>query len=205
MILRDARGFTLPEVLLTVFIIGIGIAAIMSVIPVGAYGVQEGKQLSTATFLADQRLEQIRKLPWVKEPAGFPPDALPANDCLGLSQNAPPRVPGPAPAPPCFFETTGLVRAAVGQAVPDPNVPGRLLLADEDPTGTSATGIPGFGGYLRRVRVTDCAAGGCAGVPPPNAAGMRLVTVTVTYTPLTAGGVSPAQKSVTLNMVIAQR
>jgi prepilin-type N-terminal cleavage/methylation domain-containing protein len=213
MILRDPRGFTLPEVLLTVAVIGIGLAAIMSVIPVGAYGVQEGKQLSTATFLADQRLEQMRNLPWVTEPAGFPNDALPANDCLGLSPDATsgPRVPGPTP---CFNQTASpsVTLAAVGAKVPPcvflPNnvdlASARPCFDDEDATGTDATGIPRFAGYSRTVRVDNClgAAAACSGV---NDAAMRLVTVTVTYNPLTGAGVSPAPKSVRVTMVIAKR
>ena len=49
------------------------------------------------------------------------------------------------------------------------------------------------------------------GPPPPGTppaivdADMRLVSVTVTYTPLTAQGVSPVQKPVTVTMVIAKR
>jgi len=205
MILRDPRGFTLPEVLLTIAVIGIGLAAIMSVIPIGAYGVQEGKQLSTATFLADQKLEQIRNLPWVAAPAGFATNAPPANDCLGTSTPAtsPPAVPvnvtvpAPGPGPACFDQTTGAVRVAVGGALP--------WLANEN-----ATAIAGFSGYSRQVRVTDCGVGaGCTplvgGGNPIQDPGMRLVTVTVTYTPLTGQGVSPTPKSVTVNMVVAQR
>jgi len=191
MILRDARGFTLPEVLLTVAIIGVGLAAIMTVIPVGAYGVQEGKQLSTATFLADQKLEQIRNLRWVAPPTGAANNVLPANDCLGLSPNAAtaPTVPGPAP---CFNEVTGAVRAAVGAALP--------WLADEN-----AAAIAGFAGYSRTVRLTDCGVGAGCYTPAIVDPGVRLVTVTVTYNPLTGRGVSPAAKSVTVNMVFSQR
>ena len=199
MMLRDSRGFTLPEVLLTVFIIGIGIAAIMSVIPVGAYGVQEGKQLSTATFLADQKLEQIRSLPWVNPPTGFPDTAPPANDCLGLSPNATSAPTVPGPNTPCFDQATGATLAAVGAALP--------ALADEN-----ATAIAGFNGYSRQVRIFACPPPAPFVCTPPAAGGpdladadMRLVTVTVTYTPLTAQGVSPVQKPVTVTMVIAKR
>ncbi len=190
--IRDARGFTLPEVLLTVFVIGIGLAAIMTVIPVGAYGVQEGKQLSTATFLANQKLEQVRNLRWVAPPTGVAANVLPANDCLGLSAapGSAPTIPA-GPGTPCFDEATGNVRAAVGAALP--------WLADEN-----ATAIAGFNGYSRNVRITNCGVGaGCTGIVD---AGMRLVTVSVTYTPLSArGGASPVAKTVTVNMVITQR
>jgi prepilin-type N-terminal cleavage/methylation domain-containing protein len=60
----DQRGMTLAEVIIAVAIIGIGLVALSSAIPLGAYGVQEGNQLSTATFLANQRMEQVRNAQW---------------------------------------------------------------------------------------------------------------------------------------------
>ncbi len=50
----DERGMTLAEVLIAVAIIGVGLVALSSAIPLAAYGIQEGNQLSTATFLANQ-------------------------------------------------------------------------------------------------------------------------------------------------------
>ncbi len=67
---------TLAEILVAVAIIGVGLVALASVIPLASYGMQEGNQLSTATFLANQRLEQVRNAAWT---------ASPANDCLGIS------------------------------------------------------------------------------------------------------------------------
>ena len=68
-LVRDARGMTLVEVLVAIAIIGVGLAALASVIPLSAYGIQEGNQLSTATFLANQRLEQVRNAAWTESPA----------------------------------------------------------------------------------------------------------------------------------------
>jgi hypothetical protein len=95
--------------------------------------------------------------------------------------------------------------AAVDAKVPPcVNNSARPCFDDEDATGTDATGIPRFAGYERTVRVNNClgAPAACAGV---NDAAMRLVTVTVTYLPLTGRGVSPAKKSVTVTMVLARR
>ena len=72
----DQRGVTLVEILIAVGIIGVGLVALSSAIPIAAYGIQEGNQLSTATFLANQRLEQVRNAQW---------RATPAVDTLGLS------------------------------------------------------------------------------------------------------------------------
>jgi prepilin-type N-terminal cleavage/methylation domain-containing protein len=83
--LRNDRGITLAEVLIAAAILSIGLAALMSVVPVASYGVQDGNQTSTATFLAQQRLEQVRNATW---------DA--AGDCVGLSPNA---TSPPAPSP----------------------------------------------------------------------------------------------------------
>jgi type II secretory pathway pseudopilin PulG len=67
---------TLAEILIAIAIIGVGLAALAQAIPLSNYGIQEGKQLSTATFLANQRLEQVRNAQWV---------ATPAADSLGIS------------------------------------------------------------------------------------------------------------------------
>ena len=78
----NERGLSLVEILVAIAIIGIGLVGLAVVVPVASYGVQEGNQLSTATFLAEQRLEEVRNAPWA---------ASPANDCLGVSSNnAPP-------------------------------------------------------------------------------------------------------------------
>ena len=60
----DQRGMTLVEIMLAVAIIAIGLVALLSAVPLAAYGIQEGKQLSTATFLANERLEQARNAQW---------------------------------------------------------------------------------------------------------------------------------------------
>ena len=69
-------GLTLMEVLIATAIIGLGLIALSSAIPIAAYGIQEGNQLSTATFLANQRMEQARNAVW---------QASPAVDKLGIS------------------------------------------------------------------------------------------------------------------------
>jgi type II secretory pathway pseudopilin PulG len=84
--LSNERGITVAEVLLAAAILGLGIAALMSVVPVASYGVQDGNQTSTATFLAQQMLEQVRNAAWTA-----------TRDCVGLSDSA---TSAPAPSPP---------------------------------------------------------------------------------------------------------
>jgi prepilin-type N-terminal cleavage/methylation domain-containing protein len=161
--LRNQRGLTLAEVLIATAVLGIGLAALMSVVPVASYGVQDGNQTSTATFLAQQRLEQVRNATW---------DAT--TDCVGLSPSTT-SAPAPSPAGTCGAAT--------------------VTYADE---GT----VPGFAQYARTVRIADCGVTPCGGVT--NAA-MRLVTITVTYRPISAAGGSSADTSVTLQWLVAQR
>src|SRR5688572_32005011 len=81
-IVWDERGLTLAEILVATVVISIGLVGLAVVIPLSSYGVHEGNAMSTATFLAEQRLEEVRNASWTTTPA--------ANDCLGV---------GPAAAP----------------------------------------------------------------------------------------------------------
>ena len=176
--IMNERGFTVMEVLAASAVIGIALMSLLTVVPLGSYGVQEGKQLSTASFLADQRLEQVRNAPWTVNP-------LPnGNDCLGISASA--------TATPTVPAGTTCTLGAGAQG------PGTVTFSDE-----SAAQITGFPGYSRTVRVTDCnAVGGCTGVTDPKA---RLVTVTVTYTPMSGASVTATQKAAVLSMLVAKR
>src|SRR5687768_17900851 len=55
---------TLPELLAAVAVIMIALLALASGIPIASYGIQEGSQLTTATFLANQRMEQVKATSW---------------------------------------------------------------------------------------------------------------------------------------------
>jgi type II secretory pathway pseudopilin PulG len=75
----DQAGMSLAEILVACGIIAVGLVGLLSVVPTASYGIQEGRQLSTATFLANQRLEQVRNAQWV---------ASPVADTLGVSASA---------------------------------------------------------------------------------------------------------------------
>jgi prepilin-type N-terminal cleavage/methylation domain-containing protein len=157
----DERGMTLVETMIAAAVIGVGLVAVSAALPVATHGVVEGKQLSAATFLASERLEQVRAARWEQGP--------PAVDALGVSAS-------PA-APPATGSVT--------------------TFADEP----AMTGP--YAGYARTVRIADCAAG-CGGIAT---AGLRQVTVTVTYRPMTGTGAvaTAAAKAATLTMYVAQR
>src|SRR2546422_9761029 len=76
-VVADQRGMSLAEILVACVIIAIGLVGLLSAVPTASYGIQEGRQLSTAAFLANQRLEQVRNAQWVQCPApGSPADTL---------------------------------------------------------------------------------------------------------------------------------
>jgi prepilin-type N-terminal cleavage/methylation domain-containing protein len=160
-------GMSLAEILVASVIIAIGLVGLLSAVPVASYGIHEGRNLSTATFLANQRLEQVRNAAWTSNPA---------NDCLGISASS--------TAAPASASCNG----ATVTAFPD----------------EAALASP-YVDYSRTVRITDCGVGpGCGGIVSSD---MRQATVTVSYTPITAQGVTATgtTKSAIVTMLIARR
>ena len=90
----------LAEVLAAVAVVAIGLSALASAIPVAGAAVSEGARVSTATFLAGARLEEIRAAAW---------SATPPVDRLGLS--------GAPLSPP---QSGGATTFADEAALPDP-------------------------------------------------------------------------------------
>ena len=131
-----AGGFTLAEVLIAAMIITIAFVALLTVIPYSTSAVQSGNQTSTATFLANQKLEEAKNIPWT---------STPDNDCLGVGAGAAPTVPAGKSC------TLGAVNVAATGALP--------WFADQ-----SSTAIAGFSGYSRTVRITNCGVTPCAGI-----------------------------------------
>ncbi len=72
----DQAGMSLAEILIACVIIAVGLVGLLSAVPTASYGIQEGRQLSTAAFLANQRLEQVRNAQWTQ---------CPVTDTLGVS------------------------------------------------------------------------------------------------------------------------
>ena len=181
-VVSDQRGMTLAEVLVALPIITIGLIALLSAIPLSTYATQEGRQTSTATFLANQRLEQVRNAQWtatcqVDATTGLVvPGAAIVTDKVGVSASATAAPQDPSPA---------------------------VTFADESPLAAPYTG------YSRQVRITDsvAAAPTCNAAGVMSGTGIRQVTVTVTYTPLSATGKNAVSgtRAVSVTMQIAQR
>jgi len=80
----DERGLTLVEILIALVVISVGLVGIAIVVPVSSEAIQQGGQLSRATFLAEQTLEQARLATWT---------SAPSVDCLGVSGGDTPPAP----------------------------------------------------------------------------------------------------------------
>ena len=103
--LVDQRGMTLPEILAAVVVIMVALVALASAIPISAYGIQEGSQLTTATFLANQRMEQVKQRQWseAQDELGFSASSTAAPDIGGTTTFADEN---PVPAPYTQFTRT---------------------------------------------------------------------------------------------------
>jgi Tfp pilus assembly protein PilV len=58
--LQNESGLMLVEILIAAALITIGLVAVMQAFPVGVQGVDIGRRQSTAVFLAEQKLDQIK-------------------------------------------------------------------------------------------------------------------------------------------------
>ena len=68
---KEESGFTLVEILVAVFILMIGLVAVMQWFPLGTAGVETGRRQSTGVFLAEQKIEQIKA--WALSTCTGPP------------------------------------------------------------------------------------------------------------------------------------
>jgi len=71
-VLRDTAGMTVAEVLIALGVITVGLLALVATMPLSTSTIAESNLKTTATFLAQQRLEQIKNAQWDT-----------AVDCLG--------------------------------------------------------------------------------------------------------------------------
>lgn len=189
--LADTRGMTLAEILVALVIISIGLVGLASVVPLSSWGIQEGNQMTTSVFLAEQRLEQVKGMRWTAADATT---GLVANDCLGSS--------GTTSTSWSFSGGTSPTSATCSTANPPDTAYTTVTYSDETPSANTLA-TP-YNNYTRQVRVKPCdAAGANCGV---SSSALRYVTVRVTYTPLQGlVGVATAQKYVELSMLVAQR
>jgi len=179
--INNERGFSLTEILVAAALIAIGFVALLRVVPLAAAGLQQGNQQSTATQVAQQRLEQAHAAVWT---------AVPATDCLGVSAGNAAPVPSVAACTAAISETYD---AGTNVTFPD------------------ESSVAGFPGYARTTRITDCGTGaGCSGIvyTPVLGSGTRaprLITVTVTYEGSGSPGATSRTRTVRLEWMVAQR
>jgi hypothetical protein len=176
----DQRGVTIAETMVAVGVVGLGLAGLASLVPVASHALLAGQQVSTATFLAEQRLEQVRRAAW---------SSGPERDCLGISPNG-------------FSVPTSATctRPAVGGDTACAEGVSCHTFPDEP-------SVVGFAGYERTTRVSDCqTATSCGEVADlgqdPT---LRLVTVTVTYLPPTALATGAPFSSTQLSGLVAKK
>lgn len=65
--MRDRRGFTLLEVMVAVIILGFGLLAIMRLFPLGLRAGKISRDTTVATFLAQQKIEELKNEPFTGE------------------------------------------------------------------------------------------------------------------------------------------
>ena len=71
-LLAGEHGLTLVEVLTALTLLSVGLVALASLLPLAGLGIYDGAHRSEATFLAGQRLEQIRHAIGTAEPSRDP-------------------------------------------------------------------------------------------------------------------------------------
>ncbi|HZJ71222.1 MAG TPA: prepilin-type N-terminal cleavage/methylation domain-containing protein, partial [Planctomycetota bacterium] len=57
---QTPSGFTLVEVIVAAAVIGLGLVGVVAGVLYGLGGLEAGRQQTTATFLAEQRMEQLK-------------------------------------------------------------------------------------------------------------------------------------------------
>lgn len=67
--LRDTAGMTVVEVIIAFGVITVGLLALIATMPLAASVIADSNLKTTATFLAQHRLEQIKNAKWTTVPA----------------------------------------------------------------------------------------------------------------------------------------
>jgi len=62
--IQSQDGFTLAEALTAAAVVAIALVGMAIAVPTANYGVGQGHLMSTAAFLAEQRLEEVRSAEW---------------------------------------------------------------------------------------------------------------------------------------------
>ena len=91
--MHDQRGMTLVEILVAAFVITMGLVAVATGMQLATAGVAAGQQQTTASFLAEQRLEDVKSfavsLNSTQGWANVTSTNFPANEAYGTITNYP--------------------------------------------------------------------------------------------------------------------
>jgi Tfp pilus assembly protein PilE len=187
---RDNAGMTVAEVIIALGIITVGLLALIAAMPLSTSQIAEANLKTTATFLAQQRLEQIRNARWCAT-CGTDADSCP-----------------PAPETRCVDKLGG--KGSNGDAaVSVAGFPDRWQ--DEDyntiviAMGASNARYPRF---RRQVRIEDCSTVPCSGIAIGTVGinTLRQVTVRVFFFPVAGTGMRGAsEETVELVTLVARR
>ena len=63
------RGFSLVEVLIAIFILGLGIVTLTNLFPLGLQSLSYARKLNEVYFLAEKKLEELKLQPSITLPA----------------------------------------------------------------------------------------------------------------------------------------
>jgi type II secretory pathway pseudopilin PulG len=67
-IVKGRAGFTLIEVLIAIVFVSVAIVAVLSSLSVGVSGIDRGRRTTTALFLSEQRMEEVKSFAVSKNP-----------------------------------------------------------------------------------------------------------------------------------------
>ena len=174
--LRDSAGMTVVEVIVALGVITVGLLALIAAMPLSTSLIGESNLKTTATFLAQHRLEQIKNAQWT---------TVPVVDTLGgAASNG----------------TAAVAVAGFPDRWPDEDYNTIVI-----PTGGTNASYPGFRRAVRIAdcSVVVCSGIPTATVSINT---VRQVTVTVFFRPLSGVGTASAnEESVQLVTLIARR
>jgi len=174
-IFRDEAGMTLAEVIVAAVVVIVGLVALIGAMPLGTSQVGEANLKTTATFLAEQRLEQIKNATWtITTPCPGTTTPLGCDQLGGLGSN------GAA-----VVSVTGFSGRWPDEAYGTITFPG----SPQDCSGNKRSGGCRF---RRQVRIADCSVVSCAGIATGTAtvSALRQMTVVVFFQPLAGTGMS---------------
>jgi prepilin-type N-terminal cleavage/methylation domain-containing protein len=83
--LRDRKGFTLVEVMIAVFVLTVALLGLISVTVMIIKGNDFSRRMTTATTLAKDKIEQVKKAPYNTISAGTTTDYLNIDSSTGTT------------------------------------------------------------------------------------------------------------------------